>query len=260
MLEALVRPPGPELAQCELTHLARQPIDLDRAAEQHAAYCAALESLGVRVRVLPPLPGHPDACFVEDPALVLDEVAVLTRPRPASRRGEVAALEPLLAELRPLERIEGQRTLEGGDVLAIEDVLYTGLSARTDHAGMKELAHRVLEHGLRVKALHVRGALHLKTAVTWLGGEELLANPNWVDLRRAPDFRVLEVDPREPFGANVLKVGQRLLASTDAPRTLERLVARGYDVLPVDLSEFHKAEAGPTCLSLLYRGEPSTSG
>jgi dimethylargininase len=257
--EALVRPPGPELARCELTHLARAPIDTERAAEQHAAYAAALESLGVRVRRLTPLAAHPDACFLEDPALVLDDVAVLARPGVLSRRGEVAALAPVLAELRPLERIEGARTLEGGDVLEIDGVLYPGLSARTDHAGMKELAHRVLGWGLRVKAVDVRGALHLKTALTWLGDDVLLANPDWVDLTRMRGFRVLAVDPREPFGANVLKVGRRLVVSAAAPRTNELLVAQGHDVLPVELSEFHKAEAGPTCLSLLYRA-PTPSG
>ena len=235
-----------------LSHVARTPIDLELAQVQHAGLCARLEGLGLSVRALEPLAGFPDACFLEDPALVLPEVAVIGRLGTASREGEAAALEPILAQLRPLLHIEAPNTLEGGDVLLLEeDTLLTGLSGRTSHGGMRQLAHLVLEHGYRVKAAEVQGALHLKTAVTWLGGDTLLANRHWVNLERVGGLRVLEVHPKEPFGANVLKLGAQLLASSAYPRTIERMQLAGFDVEVVDISEFHKAEAGLTCLTLL---------
>ncbi|MFT7676903.1 MAG: dimethylargininase [Planctomycetota bacterium] len=248
---ALLRRPGPELASCVLSHVDRTPIDLGLAQKQHAALCAQLERLGLAVRVLDPLVGFADACFVEDPALVLPEVAIIGRLGTASREAEAAALEPLLGELRPLLHIEAPNTLEGGDVLRMDDTLLTGLSGRTNHGGMRQLAHLVLEHGYRVKAAEVEGALHLKTAVTWLGGDTLLANRRWVNLERLEGMRVIEVHPEEPFGANVLKVGEQLLASSAYPRTIERMQLTGFDVKPVDISEFHKAEAGLTCLTQL---------
>jgi dimethylargininase len=251
-LVGLVRAPGSDLAACELTFREREPIDLDRARRQHADYVAALRALGVEVRVLPPLRGHPDGCFVEDPAVVLDGLAVLTRPGAASRRGEVAALGDALAEHRPVVRMESG-TLEGGDVLRIGDTLHVGLSTRTDRAGIEELARLVAPHGVGVEAVRVRGALHLKTAVTWLGGDVLLANPAWVDLVPFGRRRVISVAAEEPFGANALRVGEALLVSASAPRTAERVAGLDREVHAVDIAEFHRAEAGLTCLSLIFR-------
>ncbi len=249
---ALLRSPGAELAACELTHLAREPIDLDLALEQHRGLVAALTGLGVETEVLPPLAGLADAAFVEDTAVVLEEVAVLGRPGAASRQDEVQAIEATLAARRPLERIEAPHTLEGGDVLTIEDVLYVGLSERTSHGGMKALAHTLLGYGYRVKALYVRDCLHFKTACTHLGGESLLVNADWFDRDRLSEFEMVPVDPREPFGANVLRIGGTLVCSSAYPRTIERIQARSFDVRVVDISEFHKAEAGLTCLCLLF--------
>ncbi|MCP3915200.1 MAG: dimethylargininase [bacterium] len=249
---ALLRAPGPELAACELTHVAREPIDVERALEQHAALARTLESLGLDVEVLPPFAGFADAAFVEDTAVVLDDVCVLGRPGTTSRLGEVAAIEPVLATRRALERTEAPHTLEGGDVLTIDDVLYVGLSERTTHGGMKALAHTLLGYRYRIKALYVRGCLHLKTACTHLGGETLLVNPDWFDRDRLSEFEMVPVEEREPFGANALRVGETLVCSSAYPRTIERIQARGFDVRVVDVSEFHKAEAGLTCLCLLF--------
>lgn len=247
---ALVRPPGPDLESGLRTHVERRRLDLAAALAGHARYCEALEELGCEVRSLEPLVGCPDACFVEDPAVVLGEVAVLGRMGDPSRAPEVPALASVLSEFRELCELP-VGVLEGGDVLVVDDVLYTGLSARTDHPGMRALAHAVLEHGYRVKAVHVKGALHLKTAITWLGEDVLLANPRWVDLERFAGMRVVEVDPAEPFGANVQRVGASVLASSAYPRTLERVADAGFEVRPVDLSELHAAEAGVTCLAQL---------
>lgn len=251
MTRAIVRTPGPELAQCELTHLERRPIDVNRALAQHADYVSALESCGAAVNVLPPLEGHADACFVEDPAIVLDDVAVMTRPAPASRRGEVATLARELATQRPVRRIESG-SLEGGDVLAIGKTLFVGRSTRTDEAGIEALRALVAEFGIGVVPVEVKGALHLKTAVTWLGDDTIVANAGWVDLEPLRAFRKIEIDADEPFGGNVLRIGDSLVVSTAAPRTSESIAATGRDVVAVDISEFHRAEAGLTCLSLVF--------
>ncbi|MEE8468445.1 MAG: arginine deiminase-related protein [Planctomycetota bacterium] len=252
-LTALVRRPGADLSACELTHLEREPVDALRAAQQHAAYVTALRELGVQVTELEPLDGHPDALFVEDCALVLDEIAVLCRPGVASRRGEVASLEPHLALHRELVHIEEPGTLEGGDLVVIEGVVHVGWSGRTNHAGLKMLAHLLLEHGYLVKAAEVHGCLHLKSALSHLGDGRVLANRHWANLERVRASEVLEVDPSEPFGANVLKVGEILLCSASYPRTNQRLSAAGYELRVLELDELHKMEAAVTCPSLVFR-------
>lgn len=252
MLHALTRPTGPELARCELTHLAREPIDPARAEAQHAAYVEALRELGATVLELPRLPDHPDAVFVEDAALVLDEVAVLLRPGAPSRRGETASVGEALAPFRELLALEEPQTADGGDLVVLGDVVLVGCSARTNHAGLRALAHLLLPFGYRVKACEVRGVLHLKGACSALDGETLLVHPPAVDLSRAPPARLLRVPPEEPHGANVARAGGTLLVSAQAPRTADLLAAHGYAVRAVDVSEFAKAEGAVTCKSLLF--------
>lgn len=249
-MPVIVRPPGASFPNCALTFLERSAIDLELALEQHAGFVEALRAAGQEVLSLPALDSLPDACFVEDPAVVLDEVAVITRPALAARRQERASLEAELGRLRPIVHIEAPATLEGGDVLAIDETLYVGCSERTNHAGLKSLAHLLLEHGYRVKACSVRGSLHLKTAVTRVGRELLLVNPEWVDLHRVQGMKQIEVDPGEPFAACGLWIGGKLIHPEGFPRTRERLEGAGVEVLSVPLSEFQKAEAGPTCLAL----------
>lgn len=254
-LLALVRRPGPALVRCALTHLERQPIDCALALEQHRAYVAALEELGVRVEELPALDDAPDACFVEDPAVVLDEVAVVARPPSPSRRREVGSVEAALAPRRALVRIEEPATLEGGDVLVVEDTLYVGWSQRTNHAGLKALAHLLLPFGYRVKAVEVEGCLHLKTALARVGPRTLLANPAWIHAARIDGVELLPIDPSEPFAANALLAGDTVIYPSGFPRTEARLRARGIAVRTIPLSEFQKAEGGPSCLSLLLLAE-----
>ncbi len=247
---AWLRLPGPELERAELSFRERAPIDIGRALEQHAAYRELLAELGCTLTVLPALQGHPDAVFVEDLAVFAGGGCVLARPGVESRRGEIDALARFLERDAILGRIEAPATLEGGDVLPVDDVLWVGQSGRTNHAGLKALAHLCLDQGLRVKAVGVHGCLHLRTGLTWLGRDTLLANPDWIDLERLPRFDCIRVDPREPFGASGVKIGATVVLSASHPRTAERLSARGFDVRLVDISEFEKAEGGPSCLSL----------
>lgn len=248
---ALVRRPAGDLSSHERTHVPATHVSLEAALEEHAAYCTALEGLGVEVRHLEPLPEHPDAAFVEDAALVLDELAVLPIAGAPSRRGESASVRAALAPLRPLVALEPPTTLDGGDVLRVDDTLYVGWSSRTNHAGLRALAHLVLEEGLRVKAVEVRAALHLKTAASDLGQDRLLVDPRHLNLERVRDHELLHVPPGEPQGANVLRIGEHVLLSDSAPRTAELLDSAGLTVHPLPLATFERMEAGPTCLSIL---------
>lgn len=249
---AIVRPPTSALARCELTHIARARIDVDRALAQHAGYADALRTLGARVVALPPEPDLPDAVFVEDVAVVLDELAVMTNPGAESRRAEVASVAKQLEAHRPLEWLRAPGTLDGGDVLTIDRTLYVGLSSRTNHAGLEQLRAILSRHGYAVRAVPVRACLHLKSAASYIGNGMLLANTAWVDPATFEVREVLEVDVGEPRGANTFRVGDTLVMSDAYPRTRQRLEARGCRVHPVSLSELHKAEAGGSCMSLVF--------
>lgn len=256
---ALTRPVSPSIARCELTHITRRPIDLELAARQLRAYEEALEAVGCEVRRLPAAPDLPDAVFVEDTAVVLDELAVLARPGAPSRRPEVSAVAEALSAWRPLQAIEPPATLDGGDVLVTGRNVYVGASSRTNREGYEQLGDLLTPHGYTVRRVEVRGCLHLKTAVTGVADGLLLVNPDWLDrdVFRGPTGptapEVLEVDPEEPFGANALRIGDVVLCASACPRTAARLAAAGLQVRTVDLSELAKAEGGLTCCSLIVR-------
>jgi dimethylargininase len=254
VLRALTREVSPALADCELSFFDREPIDIGRAAAQHDAYCAALASLGLEVVRLPGDPGLPDCCFVEDTAVVVDEVAVLASMGAPSRRGEVAAVAVALARDREIARIEPPAWIDGGDVLVVGRRVFVGQSGRTDAAGARGLAAALAPFGYEVIPVAVPGCLHLKSAATALDPQTLLVNAEWIDPAPLTAYGLVHVDPAEPGAANVLAVAGRVLAHQGFPRTLERLDARGYAVHPVDVSEFLKAEAGVTCKSIVYRG------
>jgi dimethylargininase len=253
MLLAMTRPVPPSITECELTHLERQPIDWTRATEQHHDYERALQALGCTLERLPVAPTQPDSVFIEDAAFVVDECAVIARPGAASRRAETSAVSDALRPYRRLAPIEAPGTLDGGDVLRIGRRVYVGLSSRTNAEGIRQLSVILEPLGYSVESVVVRECLHLKTAVSALGDEELLLNPRMVDGTSFGGASWIEIDPSEPSAANVICLEKTVLCSADAPRTRRRLEARGYDVVPVDASELAKAEAGLTCCSLLLR-------
>ena len=248
---AITRPVPASLAGCELTHLDRLPIDVARAVAQHAAYEAALASCGWQVRRLPPADELPDSVFVEDVAVVLDEVAVITRPGAMSRRGERDSVAPVVSEYRQLLSIAAPGTLDGGDVLRLGRTIYVGLSSRTNEDAAAQLARLVQPFGYVVRCVRTRGCLHLKSAVTALPGDAVLINPAWVDATLFAPRDVVHVAADEPHAANVLRTGDAVLCAAVHTRTAAILRARGHDVIAIDVSELAKAEAGVTCCSLL---------
>jgi dimethylargininase len=248
---ALTHVPSPNMERCELTHVARAPIDHALALRQHADYCRALRACGAEVRTLDVNRDLPDCTFVEDAAVVLDEVAILTRMGTESRRAEAAGIEPELRKYRPVQRVEGPATLEGGDVLRVGRTLLVGLSSRTNEAGADALQALAGPHGYAVTRVPVHGCLHFKTACTALDDERLLVNPDWLDVRALRGFAIVRVPPEEPWGANVARVGASLCLAASQVRTAEMVRGLGFDVRAIDLSEFAKAEGGVTCLSIL---------
>ena len=252
MLTALTRAPGPELARCELTHLARQPIDPGRALAQHRAYQAALRDAGVRVVELPADPAHPDGVFVEDTAVVLDEVAVMSAPTPTSRRGELVAVAAALVLFRRLARLPPDTFLEGGDVLRVGRTRFVGLSGRTGEAGVRALDGLLRPLGYSVVPVRVTGCLHLKSAACAVDEETVLVNRAWVETDPFAGLRLVDVPAAEPFGANVLRLPGAVLVSARFPATADLVLSLGQQVVALDVSELHKAESGLTCMSLVF--------
>jgi dimethylargininase len=250
---ALTRAVPPSIANCELTHLIREAIDVERAAAQHRQYEATLERLGCRVERLPPLPDLPDSVFVEDAAVVFPELAVITRPGAASRHGETASVAEALGRFRPLVAIGAPATLDGGDVLRVGRSVFVGVSSRTNDDGVRQLRDVVEPFGYSVSSIAIGECLHLKSAVTALGESTLLLNRAWVDASRFASFDIVDVDPEEPFAANALPIDGVVVVAAAFPRTRRRLEERGFAVAAVDVSELAKAEGAVTCCSIVIQ-------
>jgi dimethylargininase len=251
-LTAVTRAVSPSMNGCQLAFVERQPIDIDKAIAQHDQYEACLRSLGIAVVSLPAVPDLPDAVFVEDPAIVLDEIAIMTRMGAESRRGESASLAEAIAQFRPLRWIAEPGTLEGGDVVRIGSTLFVGRSARSNDAGIAQLARELAPLGYAVRAVEMQSCLHLKSACTYLGRDTVLANRDWVDLGPFEDASVVDVAPGEPAAADVLAIGDTVILPASFPETARILDRTGWRVLPIDVSELQKAEAGVTCMSLIF--------
>lgn len=251
-LTAITRDVSASIGECALSFVQRSPIDVDLAIAQHHGYRQALAALGCRMVALPAQDALPDAVFVEDVALVLDEVAVVTRPGAASRRGEVESVAQVLAGYRPLLRIVAPGTLDGGDVLRIGRDIHVGMSARSNAEGIAQLQALLDRYGYRVHGVPTRGCLHLKSAVTQVADDTLLVQPAWVDPTVFAGYCLVEVDPAEEHAANALRIGTGVVYPDCFPRTRRRLEEAGIAVTTVDVSELQKAEGAVTCCSLVF--------
>jgi dimethylargininase len=252
-LVALTRAVSPAMADCQLTHLPRVPIDVALASRQHAAYERALETLGCAVHRLPSTAQVPDAVFIEDVAVVLDEIGIIMRPGAASRRHEISEVAEWLKHRILLARIEPPGTMDGGDVLVVGRRLFVGATSRTNAEALDQFRQIVEYFGYTMTVVEVHGCLHLKSAVTSVADDALLVNRGWVSDSAFAEFQLIDVHPREPAAANVVRVGSRLLYSAAFPWTLERLTNCVSDVTTVDVSELAKAEGAVTCCSLIMK-------
>jgi dimethylargininase len=252
MLTALTRAVSRSLSSCELTWLARQEIDIDLAIRQHKQYERSLEAMGVRVISLPEQPEMPDAVFVEDPLLVFDEIAIVTRMGSPSRRSESESLSEAISPFRPVRTLVEPATLEGGDLMRIGRDVFVGLSSRTNEAGIQQLTRELGQFGYRVRPVEVRGCLHLKSACCSMGDGKILANPAWLDSTPLRDYSIVEVAADEPGAANILRIGDTVLMPAAFKHTQEIVRNEGLVVRTVDISELMKAEAAITCSSVIF--------
>lgn len=252
MLTAITRALSPSINDCELTFHSRQQIDVARAAIQHRAYEECLRGLGVRVISLPAEPDLPDAVFVEDAAIVVDEVAIMTLMGAVSRRGETESIARALSEYRPVKYMRTPATLDGGDVMRIDRTLFVGASSRTNVEGISQLRELLAPHGYQVRAVEVTGCLHLKSACAYVGRNSILVNRSWIDAAQLEGFELIDVPATEPNAANALLVGEIVIMPESFSETRAILEERGFSVQAVDVSELQKAEGAVTCKSLIF--------
>jgi dimethylargininase len=252
MLTAITREVSSSLPNCELSFIPRQPIDLAKARAQHHAYEELLRKLGARVISLPEEPDLPDSMFVEDPAIVLDELAVICSLGTETRRKEAPSLAAAMEKYRKLAFVKLPGLLEGGDVLQVGKRIFVGLTHRSNAEGIRQLAVIVSPFGYDLTAVPVAGCLHLKSAVSCLGGNTLLGNRAWFQWARLAGFDWVDVDPAEPHAANALAIGDTVVFPASFPRSKGRIEAQGFRVTPIEIGELQKAESGLTCSSLLF--------
>jgi len=250
---AITREISSAFQNCQLTHLARVAIDLERARAQHDAYEWALVELGCTVRRVDTAAEMPDSVFVEDAAVVFREGAVIARPGAESRRAETPAVAEALARFGLSHRdIQEPGTLDGGDVLVVGRNVFVGASRRTNAAGINQLRQIITRLGYSVRAVPVEDCLHLKSAVTAVAQKTLLINRSWVAPDAFGDLRLIDVDDDEPHAANALLVGDVVICAAAFPKTRARLEQHGLRVKIVDVDEIAKAEGGVTCCSLIF--------
>ncbi|GAA1999023.1 N(G),N(G)-dimethylarginine dimethylaminohydrolase [Nakamurella flavida] len=248
---ALVRRPSPRVADGLTTHIERQAVDAELAAEQWAGYVAAMRGTGWRTVEVDAADECPDGVFVEDTVVVMGRTAVLTRPGAPSRRAEVAGTGDALRELGFDVRELGAGTLDGGDVMQVGDRVYVGRGGRTDAAGVAALRSAAALLGRTVVAVPLTRVLHLKSAVTALPDGTIIGYPPIVD---DPGFFPLFRPMPEEGGAHVVDLGEgRLLIAASAPRSADLLADLGFTPVPVEIGEFEKLEGCVTCLSVRLR-------
>ena len=252
MKVALTHSVSPNIVNCELSYLDRTPIDFDKAVAQHRNYCSKLEELGIRVIELSVNKDLPDSVFVEDTAVVVDEIAVMTNPGAESRRAEIPGIQKALLKYREIKVMQTPATLDGGDVLQIGREVFVGISKRTNFKGFESLKRILAPFDYRVSPIKVKGCLHLKSACTALDKETVIINSKLIETEPLRKFRLVEVDESEPEAANVLEINKTVLMDSYFPKTLNRVIQRGYQVKSIDISELRKAEAALTCSSILF--------
>ena len=256
-LIAITRPVSPNINDCELSFHARQPIDVHKAIAQHADYENCLSGLGLKVVSLHPEPDLPDAVFVEDPAVVVDEVAIISIMGAPSRRPETESLVSALSRYRPIKRLITPATLEGGDVMRVGRRIFVGRTQRTNQEGFRQFCQILSDYGYQVESVAVNGCLHLKSACSYVGNNSILINRALVDSKAFQDFQLIDVAEGEEAGTNALAIGDVVIMPASFPNTRALLERRGFRVQTIDLSELQKAEAGVTCTSLIFTSPAS---
>lgn len=246
---AIARQPGKNFAKGITTSNLGTPV-FEKALEQHTAYCNVLRACGVEVTVLEADERYPDGCFVEDTAVVTEKIAVITRPSNPARLGEEESILPVISKYRKVERIIAPGSLEGGDIMRVENHFFIGITKRTNVEGATQLSQILSKHGYTASLVHVKDILHLKTGIAYLGDASFIATDSM--RRNVQAKRIIKLEPNEEYSANCLRVNGKLLIPKGFAKSKEQLGNLGYSIIEVEMSEFRKMDGGLTCLSLLF--------
>jgi len=249
MKRAIVRPPGRTFKNCLSDHPLHHTVDLELALKQHSAYCGILKELGLELVKLTPDDVHPDACFVEDTVVVHKDRAIITRMAKESRRGESPGVEAVLSEYKQIESVKEPGTLEGGDVIHLENSLICGITERTNHDGASQMEHWLQTHVHRIEDPNI---MHIKSHVTFLGKNTIVCNPRYVDHPVLIPFTKIVLPPEESLSANTLTIGDTVIMSSRHQETSNLVRESGLDVIQLDMSEFEKCDGALTCLSVIF--------
>ncbi|WP_255464157.1 dimethylarginine dimethylaminohydrolase family protein [Legionella sp. PC997] len=252
--QAIVRTPSSNLIHGLTSTIELGQPDYRKALEQHQSYINALARCGVEVTVLPALDPFPDSCFVEDPALLTDRFALLTRPGVLSREEEVNLIEPCIQSFYKanIHKIAAPGTLEAGDVMQVEDHFYIGLSQRTNKEGAAQLTALLTQYGFKSTVIELNKFLHLKTGVSYLGDGCVLVNGELINHPAFQSFKQLVIDDCEAYAANSINVNNTIIMPQGFPHSVEMVLNSGFQVITVDVSEFRKIDGGLSCLSLRF--------
>ena len=253
VFKAITRGVSSNITACELTYCERQEIDLTRAVEQFDRYCDLLRKWDVELLTLPGSATYPDCCFVQDTAVLLDQVCIIANMGAASRRGEVSDVERMVSAFRPVKRIVPPATLDGGDVVHIGRRIFVGHSKRTNARGIAALRKIVEPLGYTVVPVNVDGGLHLTTGCGVINDETVLLNARWVDPTAFKGLRQLHVPEDEPWAANTIRIKDFVCLEEGASRTVDLVQPYARNIETLDISEFRKAEGSLSCLSLIFR-------
>ncbi|WP_280768868.1 dimethylarginine dimethylaminohydrolase family protein [Salipaludibacillus daqingensis] len=227
--------------------------NIEKVLEQHNDYVEAMKKAGVSVKVLERDENYPDSTFVEDPAVVTERFALITHPGAETRKGETIAIHHALQEFRDIfYTIEAPGTVEGGDVLQIDDHFYIGLSNRTNELGANQFKAIMEDEGYNVTIVKLKEFFHLKTGITYLGDRRVIAAGEFIDHPDFKEYEQITVPSEEEYAANCLRVNDVVIMPKGYPITKEKIESVGYKTIEVEMSEFRKQDGGLSCLSLRF--------
>ncbi len=246
---AIVRPPSSSYCNCISSHPEHKRLSLELALEQHRAYVTVLSELGLEVIELTPLDTYPDACFVEDTVVIHKSKALMSRPEPLSRRGEVESVESILKDYLRINRVEEPATLEGGDVIHTNRGLISGVTQRTNLQGIQEMRDKL---DIEVRVVDDDSIIHLKSYVTYLEGDKMLGIARYSNHQSFDGFDFLIVPDIEVYASNSLTIDGTVIIPTGYPQTAELLKQSDFDVILLSTTEFEKCDGALTCLSIIF--------
>jgi dimethylargininase len=249
---AIARKPGPNFAEGLTTATNDEPPDYAALIDQHKKYISTLESIGLEVILLDALTDHPDAYFVEDTAVVADNVAVITNPGAHPRKGEEDTIAAVMSKYRKLEKIQPPGTVDGGDILQVDKHFFIGVSERTNHEGAGQLGHILKRYGYTYTTVSVGEGLHFKSSVNFVGNNTLLATEDFADNDQFKGYDTIVVDGQESYAANTLFINDHLLVPRGYPNTRKKLEVLGFNIIELDTSEVRKMDGGLTCMSIRF--------